>query len=90
MDEMFLVENERLHKGNKQLVEIVGLCTQTVERKFANKKLTEFIKIFSITGVCPFNIFFNEDDQRPINCLPHPLQLLKCVRQIGVPVNIKI
>jgi hypothetical protein len=30
MDEMFLIEKERLYKDNKQLIEIIGLCTQTV------------------------------------------------------------
>lgn len=92
MDEMFLIEKERLYKDNKQLIEIIGLCTQTVaDSKFLKLYIESSDQLFLrkyVSGVCPFNNVFGEDDQRPSNCLPHPLELLKCVRQIGVPVNI--
>jgi hypothetical protein len=42
----------------------------------------------SISDVCPLHEVFNEDDRKASNCIPHPLQMLKCIRQSGLSVQI--
>ncbi|XP_059484865.1 uncharacterized protein LOC132202155 [Neocloeon triangulifer] len=66
---------------------------QEKERVYENNKfLTDIVNLCTQTvqTVCPFNPVFNDDDLSKINCIPHPLELLKCIRQVGIPeCNVK-
>lgn len=89
MDEIYLQKNERVYTDNGLLGELIKTCIPTVESEVLTTVILTSIdgSIFS-SDVCPFNEVFSEDDRKPANCIPHPLQMLKCVRKSGLKVKI--
>ncbi|XP_065353874.1 uncharacterized protein LOC135948492 [Cloeon dipterum] len=75
-------------QADDKILPMDELFLQDKERVYeGNRFLAEIINLCRQTAetICPFHEVFKEEDRIPTNCMPHPLKLLKCIRQTGVP-----